>query len=74
VIRFPHQGKILTVDQISFFASSSSDGNVPYVKHIGAPYESVGEGIFKDPTLMGIFTLPHPHVSSANMISVKSDP
>ena len=71
VIRFPHQGKIVTVDQLSFFASSSSHGNIPYVKHTGAPYESVGIGIFKDSTLMGIFPLPPPHVASVNMISVK---
>jgi hypothetical protein len=74
VIHFPHQGKIVTVDQLSFFASSSSDGNVPYVKHTGAPYESVGAGLFKDSALMGIFPLPPPHVASVNMISVKSDP
>jgi len=74
VVLFLHQGKIVNVNQLSFFASSSSDGNVLYVKHIGAPYESVGAGLFKDPTLMGIFYLPPPHVVSINMISVKSDP
>lgn len=74
VIHFPHQGKIVTVDQLSFFASTSSDGNVPCVKPTGAPYESVGERIFKDPALMDIFLLTPPHVASFNMISVKSDP
>ena len=74
VIHFSHQGKIVTVDQLSFFASSSSDGNVPYVKHIDAPYESVGVGLFKNPALMGIFPLQPPHVASINMISIKSDP
>ena len=48
VIHFPHQGKIFTIDQLSFFASSSSDGNVLYIKHSGAPYESVGASLFKD--------------------------
>ena len=47
VIHFPHQGRIVTVDQLSFFASSSSDGNVPYVKHSSAPFESVGAGLLK---------------------------
>jgi len=74
VIHFPHQGKIVIVNQLSFFASSSSDGNVPYVKHIGAPYESLGVGLFKDFSLMENFPLPPPHVASVNMISVKSDP
>lgn len=74
MIYFPHQGKIVTVDQLSFFASSSSDGNVPYVKHSGAPYESVGAGRFKDSASMGIFPLPPLHVASVNMILVKSNP
>lgn len=74
MICFPHQGKIVTVDQLSFFASSSLDGNVLYVKHSGAPYESVGASLFKDYALMGIFPLPPPHVASVNMVSAKSDP
>lgn len=67
----------LFLSTLSFFSSSSLDGNVPYVnyvKHIGDPYESVGERIFKYHALMSIFPLPSPHVASANMISVKSDP
>lgn len=74
MIHFPHQGKIVIVDQLSFFAYSSLDGNVSYVKHTGSPYESVGAGIFKDSAFMGIFALPPPHVSSVNMVSVKSNP
>jgi len=74
VIFFPHQGKIVTVDQLSFFSYSSLDGNVPYVKHTGAPYESVGTGLFKYYALMGISPLPPPHVAFVNMILVKSDP
>ena len=42
MIHFPHQWKNVTVDQLSFFVSSSSDGNVSHVKHSSAPYESVG--------------------------------
>jgi len=74
MIHFPHQGKIITIKQLSLFASSSLDGNVPYVKHTSAPYDSVGAGIFKDSSLMGIFPLPPPHVSFVNMISIKFDP
>lgn len=69
VLRFPHEGKIVTVDQISFFASSSSSSNVPYVGNTNIPYESMGTGIFKDSSLMGTFTLPPPHVHSVKMIS-----
>lgn len=68
VIRFPHQGKIVTVDQLSFFASSS-EANMPFVEHTSIPLESVGVGLFKDPTLMGVFSLPPPNVAPTNMIS-----
>eukprot|EP00253_Pinus_taeda_P029891 PITA_29891 len=72
VICFPHQGKIVTVDQLSFF-TSSSDGNVSFVEHTSVPLESVGAGLFKDPTLMGVFSLPPPNIASINMIFVRSD-
>ena len=78
-IHFPHQGKIVSVDQLSFFASSSSDDNVPYVKYSGAPYESVGVGLFKYSSLMGTFSLLSPShmievskVETCNMISSTS--
>jgi len=74
VLHFPHQGKMIKVDQLSFFASSSSDGNVPFVEHITVPYESVGSGLFKDPALMGVFSLPPPNIAPINMISIRSDP
>lgn len=74
VIHFPHQGKIVTIDELYFFVSSSSYGNVSYVKHISAPYESMGLGLFKDSALMENFPLPPPHVAYVNMISVKYDP
>lgn len=31
-------------------------------------------GLFKDPTLMGVFSLPPPNVTSINMISTHFDP
>lgn len=73
-LRFPHQGKIVMIDQLSLFCSSSSEGNVPYVEHTSIPYESVGAGLFKAPTLMGIFPLPPPNVAFVNMISVNPNP
>jgi len=74
VLHFPLEGKIITVDQISFFSSGSSNGNIPYVGNIEIPFESVGAVLFKDSALMGTFTLPPPHVNSINMISVSMDP
>ena len=73
VVRFPHQGRIFTVDQLSFFASSF-EGNVPFVEHTSKSLVSVGVGLFKDPSLMGVFPLPPPNLAPVNMISVRFDP
>lgn len=74
VLHFHHQGKIITVNQFSFFPSSYSDGNVPFVEHTSVPYESVGVGLFKDPALMGVFSLLPPSITPINMISIRFDP
>ena len=58
--QFPHQGKIVTIDQLSFFSSSVSNDNIPYVGNTEIPYESVGVGLFKDSYLMRTFSLPPP--------------
>ena len=47
---------------------------MPFVEHTSKPYESVGAGHFKDPAVMGVFTLPPPNVAPINMISICSDP
>lgn len=41
VLHFPHEGKIFTVDQLSFFTSGSLNGNVPYMGNTKIPYESM---------------------------------
>lgn len=74
VLCFPHEGKIVLVDQLSFFSSGPSSGNVPYVGNTEIPYESVGVGLFKDSALMGTFTLPPPNVHLVNMISNSTNP
>lgn len=74
MLHFPHQGKIVIVDQRTFFFSNSSNGNVPYVGNINIPYESVGVGIFKYSSLMGSFSLPPFNFTSINMISTCHDP
>ena len=73
LLKFPHKGKIVTMDQLSFF-TSSSENNVPYVDKIPNPLDSVGPGIFKDPVLMGIFPVPPPHTVQVNMVSRSDDP
>jgi hypothetical protein len=73
VIRFPHQGKFVTVDQLTFFSSDSSTSNVPFIEKTPLDYENIGVGILKDSLLMGNFPIPPPNVppplfASINMI------
>jgi hypothetical protein len=74
VIRFPHQGKFVTVDQLAFFNSDSRTSNVPFIAKTPPGYENVGVGLLKDSSLMGTFPIPPPDiptpfVASINMIS-----
>jgi hypothetical protein len=74
VIRFSHQGKVITVDQLAFFNSNTCTNNVPFIAKTPPGYENVGVGLLKDSTLMGTFPIPPPKVppplvASINMIS-----
>jgi hypothetical protein len=74
VIHFPHQGKVVTVDQLAFFSSDSHTSNIPFIAKTPPSYENVGVGLLKDSSLMGTFPIPPPDVpppfvSSINMIS-----
>jgi hypothetical protein len=74
VVCFPHQGKVVTVDQLSFFNSDTHTGNVPFIAKTPPGYENIGVGLLKDSSLMGTFPIPPPDVprssiSSINMIS-----
>jgi hypothetical protein len=74
VVRFPHQGKFVTVDQLAFFNSDTRTGNVPFIAKTPPGYENVGVGLLKDSLLMGTFPIPppdvpHSSVASINMIS-----
>jgi hypothetical protein len=75
VVRFPHQGKVVTVDQLAFFNSDTRTGNVPFIAKTPPSYENVGVGLLKDSSLMGTFPIPPPDVpcssiSCINMISI----
>jgi hypothetical protein len=74
VVHFPHQGKVVTVDQLAFFNSDTRTGNVPFISKTPPGYENVDVGLLKDSLLMGTFPIPLPDVprssvSSINMIS-----
>jgi hypothetical protein len=74
VVRFPHQGKVVTVDQLAFFNSDTHTSNVSFIAKTPPGYENVGVGLLKDSSLMGTFPIPppdvpHSSVASINMIS-----
>jgi hypothetical protein len=74
VVCFPHQGKVVTVDQLSFFNSDTRTGNVSFISKTPSGYENVGVGLLRDSSLMGTFPIPppdvpRPSVASINMIS-----
>jgi hypothetical protein len=87
VVRFSHQGKVVTVDQLAFFNSDTRTGNVTFIAKTSPGYENVGVRLLKDSSLMGTFPIPpppdilRPSVASINMIfavpherPVSSDP
>jgi hypothetical protein len=74
VLHFPHQGKVVIVDQLAFFNSDSHTNNVPFILKTPPGYENVSVGLLKDSTLMGTFPIPPPDIpppffTSTNMIS-----
>ena len=59
VVCFPHNGKIVTIDQMTFKNSpitASSRASVPVVEHSHPATGSVGVGMY--PSLMGSFSCP----------------
>jgi hypothetical protein len=76
VLCFPHQGKIVMIDQLVFYTPnlrSNVRSNIPFVGDTQQSYMNVGVGMFKYPSLMGIFSLlpppPTTKISPINMIS-----
>jgi hypothetical protein len=74
VIHFPHQGKVVMVDQLAFFSYDSRTSNVLFIEKTLPTYENVGVGLLKDSSLMGTFPIPPPDVppplfTYINMIS-----
>jgi hypothetical protein len=75
-VQFPHQGKIVTIDQLDFCttdARAPTTNNIPVLGDHKITYESIGVGLLKYSSLMGTFptTLPlttH-HISTIDMIS-----
>jgi hypothetical protein len=75
-VQFPHQGKIVAIDQLYFCTPDTrifATNNIPFLGDHLVTYESVGVGLLKDSSLMGTFPTPlpptTPHISTVNMIS-----
>jgi hypothetical protein len=63
ILCFPHQGKIVSIDQLMFctpYLGSNVRSNVPFVGDTQQSHMSMDVRMFKDPSLIGIFPLPPP--------------
>jgi hypothetical protein len=74
VVRFPHQGKVVAVNQLAFFNYDSRTRIINFISKTPPGYENVDVGLLKYSTLMGTFPIPPPDipppfVTSINMIS-----
>jgi hypothetical protein len=79
-VQFPHQGKIVTVDQLDFCttdARTPTTNNIPFLGDHKITYESIGVGLLKYSSLMGTFPTPLPptthHIATIDMISIAAD-
>ena len=79
IIMFPHQGKNLKFDQLSYYLSDPA--STDSIQHVGKktiPYKDVGVGLIKDYALLGNFSLPPPNVpctiANINMITSSTIP
>jgi hypothetical protein len=69
VVCFPHQGKVVTIDQLAFFNYDTHTGNMPFIAKNTLGYENVGVGLLKD-SLMGTFPIPPPDVPRSSVASI----
>jgi hypothetical protein len=70
VVHFPHQGKVVTIDQLAFFNSDNCTGNVPFITKTPLSYANVNVGLLKDSSLMGTFPIPPPNVPRSSIASI----
>ena len=67
LLSFPHQGKIITINQLDFCTPDlrpQANSSVPLISNSISTAQSVGTSLFKDPCLMGVFPLPAPDLST----------
>ena len=74
-LQFPHQGKIVTIDQLDFCTPdiyNHSATNVPFLKYSKLSYESFGVVLLKYSSLMGNFPMsaPNPRQQDATINTI----
>jgi hypothetical protein len=74
ILCFPHEGRIVTIDQMDFNRSSSMENlgsTVPWIENSQSTTESIGVGMC--PSLMGTFNFPTPvSYIRATLVAIKS--
>jgi hypothetical protein len=71
VLHFPHQEKIVTIDQLVFFTldfRSNASYNIPFFTDSHGSYMSFGAGMFKDSSLIEYFPFPPPSSTLVNYL------
>jgi hypothetical protein len=74
---FPHNGKIITIDQVSHYEpnpSANIDNILPLIhtSHDACQLVEMGPGIFKDPSLLGTYHGAPPLLHPTNQVCVIS--
>jgi hypothetical protein len=74
---FPHNGKIITIDQVSHYEpnpSANINNILPLIhtSHDTYPLNEMGPGIFKDPSLLGTYHGAPPLLHPSNQVCVIS--
>ena len=72
-LQFSHLGNIVTIDQLDFCSldvATPTANNITMLGQSPPPYQSIGVGMLKDSTVMGVFpsTPPRTKVAIVNMI------
>jgi hypothetical protein len=77
MMTFPHNGKIITIDQVSHYEpnpSTNIDNILPLIhtSHDAYPLIKMGPGIFKDPSLLGTYHGAPPLLHPSNQVCIVS--
>ena len=72
-VQFLHLGRIVTIDQLDLCTpdiTTSMANNIPMLVQSPPPYQSIGVGMLKDSSLMGIFSSsPTMNTTTVHMIA-----